>query len=325
MLIDTHCHLNFKSITDDVELVIKRAHEAGITRMIVPGTDEVSSIQAVALAKKYDGIYAAVGIHPHHVYELNRINKESSLKIAPQVNSPILGLTVNQPPLVVQSRDVDNPITASWLKHPLSVKFNSLSLLRDIDNMLANPKVVAVGEVGLDKHQYQSTKYEKYSIDKSFIEVQRILLFKQIELALKHKKSVILHNREAKREFLEVLDSVWDNALRGRVVFHCCEPDSELLDYAIKHHIYIGIDGDITYNKKKQDFIKTVPLEYLVLETDTPFLTPEPLRSNGVRINEPGNIKIIAEFIASLIGKTSQEVAKTTTENANKLFDLPKN
>src|SRR3990167_6531623 len=99
---------------------------------------------------------------------------------------------------------------------------------------------------------------------------------KQIQLALQYKKSLIFHNREAKKDFLEVVDSLWSAQLEGRAVFHCCEPDEELLSYALAHKIFIGVDGDVTYSKEKREFVKKIPLESLVFETDSPFLLPEP-------------------------------------------------
>ena len=183
--------------------------------------------------------------------------------------------------------------------------------------------MVAIGEVGIDRHIYQKTKYPDYKIEEEFVELQKIFLKEQIKLAIKHKKSLILHNREAKKDMLGLLESVWDKKLEGRTVFHCCEPDFELLEFAKKHKMFIGVDGDITYYKEKQEFIKTIPLEMLVFETDSPFLNPEPLRKKerGTN-NEPKNIKIIAEYIASLLHCSTDSLSKQATENARKLFNL---
>ena len=146
---------------------------------------------------------------------------------------------------------------------------------------------------------------------------------------------MILHNREAKKEILEALIKPADaKALAGKAVFHCCEPDFELLNFAIKYHIYIGVDGDVTFNQEKQEFIKKVPLDLLVLETDSPYLLPRPprkpacwrcgrselLRSKKAYPNKPENIKIIAKFIAQLCGQPVDLIKEKTTENAKKLF-----
>ena len=283
MLFDTHCHLNFDAFDKNVNDVIIRANKVGVNHILIPGTDVPTSKKAVQIAEKYEGIYAAVGIHPHHIYQF------------------LIGSgSLNQ-----------------------NEKKSFSSDLEKIKGMLRNPKVVAIGEVGIDRHIYQKTKYPDYKIGEEFVKLQNEVLKKQIDLVVKHDKSLILHNREAKADMFEVLNKNWDKKMEGRSVFHCCEPDNELLEFAKAHKMFIGVDGDITYYKAKQEFIKTVPLDILVLETDSPFLNPEPNRSKeGGTKNEPGNIPLIAEFVAKLKGITIEEVAKQTTENARKLFKI---
>lgn len=274
IVFDTHCHLNFKRFKDSIPEVIQRAKEAGVTNILIPGTDIETSQKAVEIASQYKGVYAAVGIHPHHAKEIGIKNSESGIK----------------------------------------------NLIDGIELFLSNPKVVAVGEVGIDKFQYPNTKYQSYTVDEQFIEAQKLLFIKQIKLALKYDKSLILHNREAKKDLLPLLTKYWDRKLEGRTVFHCCEPDRELLEFAQKHHIFIGVDGDVTYVKEKAEFIKTIPLEMLVTETDSPYLLPEPLKSQKMYPNEPKNVKHIVGFIAKLLNKSPEYIAKTTTQNSEKLF-----
>ena len=95
-----------------------------------------------------------------------------------------------------------------------------------------------------------------------------------------------------------------------------------MLDYAKSKRIFIGVDGDVTYNKEKEEFAKEIPLDLLVLETDSPFLTPEPVRSTNKFPNEPKNIQIIAEFIAKKKEIDLEELKKITFENSKKLFNL---
>ncbi|MEK7079220.1 MAG: TatD family hydrolase, partial [Patescibacteria group bacterium] len=187
----------------------------------------------------------------------------------------------------------------------------------------------AVGEVGLDKHYYQNTKYADYTISPEFINLQKELLVAQIKLAIQHKKSLILHNREAKKEFLEVMRKNWNEGLAYKTVFHCCEADKDLLSFAKEHHIFIGVDGDVTYDLQKQEFVKTIPLDLLVLETDSPYLLPEPLRSKKMFLpagrqvpNEPKNIPFIALCISEIKGVSINQLIDTTTENAKRLFHL---
>ena len=277
MFFDTHCHLNFQAFDNNLEGVIDRAKKAEVNQIVVPGTDIKTSKKAIEIAKKFPNIYAAVGIHPHHVYE------------------------------IIQKSKIKSQNDNSKVK----------DLIKQIEELLINKKVVAIGEVGIDRHIYQKTVYKVYKVEERFIKLQKEFLKEQIKLAIKYDKSLILHNREAKQDMLEVLNKIWDKKLENRTVFHCCEPDNELLQFAIDHKMFIGVDGDITYKKDKQEFIKIVPLEMLVLETDSPFLSPD-----QKSINEPKNIKVIAEFIARLLHCSTDSLSKQTTENAKKLFKI---
>ena len=283
MFFDTHCHLNFEAFENNVDDVIERARKVGVDQILIPGTDVPTSKKALQIAEKHEGIYAAVGIHPHHIYQF------------------LIGIRSSNE----------------------SEKNSFSSDLEQIKKLLKNSKVVAIGEVGIDRHIYQKTKYPDYKIGEEFVELQKEVLKEQIGLAVRYGKSLVLHNREAKKDMFEVLSKNWSNKLESRSVFHCCEPDPELLEFARGHKMFIGVDGDITYYKAKQEFIKVVPLEMLVLETDSPFLNPEPNRSKeGGTKNEPGNIPLIAKFIANLKNISVEKLSMQTTENAKKLFKL---
>ena len=196
------------------------------------------------------------------------------------------------------------------------------SHLKEIEKLIIHKKVVAVGETGIDKHVYLNTKYTDYEISEDFLILQKEFFREQIKLAVKYKKSLIIHNRDAVPELLEVLEANWDPFLEGRSVFHCCEPDQRILDFAIEKKVYIGIDGDITYDPDKQDFIKGAPLELLVLETDSPHFTPEPLKSEGIVLNEPKNLSLIADYIAILTKQPIGIVRKLSSKNSAVLFKL---
>lgn len=278
-MIDTHAHLQFKAFEGKVDEVIKSANKAGIEKIIVVGTNLETSKKAIELAEKYEGVFASVGIHPHHVFFYI-----SSLREA-----------------------CDEAIS-------------------DLESLIDNPKVVAIGETGLDRHIYQNTKYKNYQITEEFIEFQKFFFKGQIKLAIKHQKSLIIHNREAIPELLEILKENWDPFLENRAVFHCCEPDQKLLDFALTHHIFIGVDGDITYDKPKQEFIKKVPLELLVLETDSPYFVPEPFRHSreggNPKINEPKNLNLIAGFLTILTKQPIGNVRKMSSKNSSVLFKI---
>ena len=302
-MFDTHCHLNFSVFENNLSEVIGQAKKAGVNYFVVPGTDVKTSKKAVEIAEKYDGIYVAVGIHPHHVCQYRN---DSAAQFFHTRVSPRQG----RGPL-----ESEKIVTAS------SKQMSSLI------SLLSHPKVVAIGEVGIDKHEYKKTKYSNYQIGLEFIEYQKLFLKEQIRLAIKYNKSLIVHNRRATEEVLEILDEpTVAKALADKAVFHCCEPDEELLNFAKEHRIFIGVNGDVTYNRKKQEFVKKIPLELLVLETDSPYLLPEPLKSQKLFPNEPKNLPIIAEFIAKLINRPARRsidvggLIGVTTENAKRLF-----
>lgn len=308
-MFDTHCHLNFQRFAGRVDDVVRHAKEAGINFMVVPGTDEESSVKALAIAGEYEGVYAAVGIHPHHVFQINRTDQKIR----------------NQKPDKPENPDKsDLSDSSDFIRYPAS-DIPISSGLSGIEKLLKHQKVVAIGEVGIDRHIYRETKYADYRVEEAFIESQKKYLKAQIDLAIKYSKSLILHNREAKKDMLEVIGlPAVAEALAGKAVFHCCEPDEELLNFAKAHRIYIGVDGDVTYNREKQEFVKKIPLELLVLETDSPFLLPEPLRSQKLFPNEPKNLLLVAEFIAVLKNTSTKQLIEATTENAFRLFQLKK-
>lgn len=269
-MFDTHCHLNFDRFRDVLHDITVRAKKAGLIGITVPGTDIASSQKAIELSSAYDFLYAAVGIHPHHCFE-------------------------------IEKKEINN-------------------LIQKVEDLVKRDKVVAVGEIGLDTHLYNRTKYRHYRMSQPFFETQKELFTAQLKLATTYGKAVILHNRQATYEIIDILLSDPTYLMPHRLVFHCCQPQKILLDFAQKHHIFIGIDGDITYDKKKQEFIKHIPLDLLVLETDAPYLLPEPLRSEKKFPNEPAYLSLIRDFVADILNKDPQEIAQVTTKNAHRLF-----
>lgn len=192
--------------------------------------------------------------------------------------------------------------------------------LGEVKKLAVQKKVVAIGEIGLDKHIYKKTKYKDYKINQRFLELQKLVLKEQIKIALEFEKAVVFHNREAKDEFLKLLSEVWDHKLSRKAVFHCCEPEEELLEFAKEKKIFLGFDGDLTYNPKKQVFFKKIPLELIVFETDSPFLTPEPVRQRKPFPNEPKNLVYTIQFAQELTGRDCKELTTIGRTNGEKLF-----
>jgi TatD DNase family protein len=254
MLIDSHAHLDDERFDKDRDSIIKSLKESGIELVINPGADVSSSIKAVALSEKYDNIYAAVGVHPHDV------------------------------------KDMDE---------------NTIELLRSFSK---REKVVAIGEIGLD-----------YYYDNSPRDIQRKMFKEQLELAKEVGLPVIIHSRDAAGDTFDILKEAQDGTLRG--VLHCYSGSVEMaMDY-VDMGFYISLGGPVTFKKSRvpKEVAKAVPIERLLIETDSPYLTPEPYR--GKR-NEPIYVRYVAGVIAELRGMTFEELASKTAENAKRLFRI---
>lgn len=173
---------------------------------------------------------------------------------------------------------------------------------------LLSDKVVAIGEIGLDYHQY---KGEPAAGKK---QNQKILFEEQLRLALTHNLPVIMHCRDAFEDFFSVLDSL-PSMPHG--VIHCFSGGLQEVRFAKSRNLLIGIDGNVTYSKHLQAIVPQIPLTMLMLETDAPYLTPVPHR--GER-NEPKYIPLIATYIAGLTHEDPEKVEEQSTKNALRLF-----
>ncbi|MBU1070917.1 TatD family hydrolase [Patescibacteria group bacterium] len=184
-----------------------------------------------------------------------------------------------------------------------------IARLRDV--VESSRKVVGVGEIGLDFHYDKEKKTKNKQIE---------LFEKQLELAVELGLPVAIHAREAEEEMREVFEKLKERNLQGGV-FHCWGGNRDFLEYVLDKGFYVSFCGNITYknNEKLRDLLKLVPLERLLLETDSPYLSPEPLRGE---LNEPKNVKITAKFIASTLGLDVNTLINQTTKNSLCLFSL---
>ncbi|MDD4990546.1 MAG: TatD family hydrolase [Candidatus Pacebacteria bacterium] len=250
-LIDSHSHLDFEEFDQDCELVIRRAFDSGVKMIINIGAGLESSKKSIALAEKYENIYATVSLHPI---------------------------------------DVDKE------------EFNEVSFLE----LARHPKVVAIGETGLD--YYHSSDKDK----------QKLVFKKLVALGAQVKKPIIIHSREADEDILSMLKEM--ELPKSRGVIHCFGRGYEMAKKFLDLGFLISYTGNITYNSERQSSIKNVPLEKIMVETDCPFLAPAPFR--GQR-NEPSYVKFVAEKIAAIKSLNFEEVAEQTSRNCVKLFNLP--
>ncbi|MEH7300966.1 TatD family hydrolase [Neobacillus drentensis] len=254
MLFDTHVHLNADQYNEDLEEVIARAQEAGVTNMVVVGFDRPTITRAMELVEQYEFLYACVGWHPVDAIDMT---------------------------------DED----LLW-----------------IEELASHRKVVAIGEMGLDYHW-----------DKSPKDIQKEVFRKQIRLAKKVKLPIVIHNREATADIVDILKEEGAEEVGG--IMHCFSGSAEVAKECVKMNFYISLGGPVTFKnaKKPKEVAAEIPLDKLLIETDCPYLAPHPYR--GKR-NEPGYVKLVAEEIAEIKELTFEEVADATTRNAKKVFAI---
>jgi TatD DNase family protein len=294
MLIDTHCHLNFKDFKEDADEVIKRTLAAEM-QLISIGSQYSTSQRAVEYTNKYEeGVWAAVGIHPVHLF-----------------NS-------------ASSGDEDFPKKVSL------EKFNYDKYLE----LAKNKKVIAIGEVGLDYHHFNCGKEVNLSncqkeVNK-IIKLQKSVFKEFMKLANEVDKPVVIHgwNADKKdRELVEgavayedILEIIKNNPVKKKGVVHSFIGNYKMAKKFVELGFVIGLNGIITYSESYDRLIREVGLKNIVIETDAPYLTPAPLERYSR--NEPMNVKLVAQKIADVLGTDITEVEKVTTKNAKQLFKI---
>jgi TatD DNase family protein len=252
MLIDTHCHLTYPGLMEDVPAVLARAQAADVARCITIGTDIADHTKALALAQRHPAVFAALGIHPQHAAETEE-GYEAFLE----------------------------------------------------NRLRSSPKVLALGECGLDYFRDTSPKL-----------LQRGVFINQLEIARRVKLPVILHVRDAHADAFAMMRDFPEL----RFVVHCFTGTPAECDAWLGLGAYIGITGIVTYKNAAdvQDAAKRVPADKLLIETDAPYLSPEPVRK--IKTNEPAHVAHTAAFIAQLRGIGTEALAKQTTAAAMALF-----
>ena len=180
--------------------------------------------------------------------------------------------------------------------------------LKRVEQYLNHPKVVGIGEIGLDYHYTKENK-----------EKQKELFIKQINLANQYKKTIVIHTRDAILDTYNILETEKDPNIKCDL--HCYSGSLEMAKKFINLNATFGIGGVLTFKneKKLKEIVKELELKYFVLETDSPYLTPEPYRGHT---NEPKNIYYVAQKIAELKDKNIEEILEITTKNAIKQFDI---
>ena len=191
---------------------------------------------------------------------------------------------------------------------PNDIQDYSIENLNKIE-MLAknNKKVVAIGEIGLDYYWEKENK-----------ELQNELFSKQIDIANLLNLPIVIHSRDAVMDTLDMIKN--KNKVIKKGVFHCCQLNPELIKEAVKQGFYISFSGNVTFkNAKAKEAIELVPLDRMLIETDSPYLSPEPFRG---KTNTSLNVKLVAKKIAKVLDMEIENIAKITYENANRIFNI---
>ena len=284
MLIETHAHLDYPEFAADFDKVLRRATEAGVTRILTIGTSIESSRRAIELAEKYPNIFAVVGVHP----------------------------TSAEP---IANDDVTTPLR----------------------ELAKNPRVVAIGETGLDYHSLPSViaaKDKKVQVfanalqgeteeqidasieDGAYKSRQAVLFEQQLDLAVELGLNLVIHQRDAWRDTLEIMKP-YAGKMRG--VFHCFGGTREQAEEVLALGHLVSFTGIVTFKNgaSVREIAAQIPLDKFMVETDCPYLAPVPFR--GKR-SEPAHTRIVAESIAAARGLRLEEVAEVTTQTATEFF-----
>lgn len=251
MIFDTHAHYDDEQFDEDRDQLLSSMAEAGVSTIVEIGASMESSRNAIRLAEQYPFVYAAVGVHPDNVGELDEETFE------------------------------------------------------ELEAMCRHNKVVAVGEIGLDYHWDTEPR-----------EVQKKWFVRQLELAREMKLPVNIHSRDAAEDTLEIMKE-YGEGLGG--IIHCFSYSKEMAKEYVKMGFFIGVGGVVTFKngRKLKEIVTELPLEKIVLETDCPYLAPEPNR--GKR-NDSRNIHYVAEQVAELKNLDKETVVKQTENNAKLIY-----
>ncbi len=220
---------------------------------------------------------------------------------------PNIDSSSTKPMLKLSHQFPDNCFPMMGL-HPTSVKENYEEELKKVEDMLKKQKFFGIGETGIDLYW-----------DKTFIEEQKKAFSFQIELAKKHHLPIVIHSRNSFDEIYKILIEQNSDDLTG--VFHCFTGDYDQAQKIIRMGLKLGIGGVLTFKNSGLDkVVDQIDLEHLILETDSPYLTPTPFRGKK---NESSYIKYVTEKLVAIKGLSIEEVTEITTKNAINLFNLP--
>ena len=280
-LFDSHAHYNDEKFDENRDAIIKETLENDVSNFIVAGYNIESSKKAIEIANQYKEAYAIVGISP---------NDLENIQTKENIENNILKL---------------EDIVGANLVRNTDKEYRNTPDIKNKDTQ--KHKIVAIGEIGLDYYWNKENK-----------EIQKEMFIKQIELANKLELPIVIHTREAVNDTIQILKA---NPVVKNGIFHCCPLNRELVKEALKLDYYISLSGVITFKNAKNadEIIQMIPEDKLLIETDSPYLAPEPVR--GTR-NNCMNVKYVAKKIAEVKQKSIEEIAEITNQNAKRIFEI---
>lgn len=247
--------------------------------------------------------------HSHYNDEKFDIDREQIIKEVYEAGitrTVCVGYNVEKSKFALEIANSHDSIFATCGISPNDIEDFSLENLREIEKIGKNKKIVAIGEIGLDYYWNKENK-----------EKQKELFIKQIEIANRLDKPIVIHTRDAYIDTIEILKK---HQVNKKGIFHCCPLNQELIKEGLKLGFYISFSGNITFkNAKSEAILELVPMDKMLIETDSPYLTPEPFR--GKR-NNPSMVKLVAQRVSEVKKVPIETVTEITYKNANEIFNI---
>lgn len=322
-LIDTHCHLNFKAFKSDFFEVAQRSRDRGVKKIIIVGSDSKTSEDAIKVTSEINNACLERSASRRRVERVIASDSPAGEERGNLTQQGHPELACSE---FIESVEGSFAYAAAGI-HPIHTKnchselpperyiragvSESVSDFAKIEQLAEDPRVVAIGESGLDFYHDKERKTEDEQIE---------LFKKHIELAISLNKPLIVHNRLADDEVKVIIEQY--PALK-KAVFHCFSTDHNFAAWAIDGGFLISFTGNITYgNKKLKKVIEKTPIERIMVETDAPYMVPEPLRSQGVSRCEPYMCAEVIKKIASVKGISEQDLGEQIFKNSREFFGL---
>ena len=293
-LFDTHAHYNDEKFDEDRQEVIEFVYESGVTKVVNAGYSLESSKTALDIAGRYPWMYVICGISPNDIP-----NSKDAIDVQiEELKQIILKHKQSKGRIQLSQSRQDNKVVDTVDKDTGDTK----QTVNKIE------KIVAIGEIGLDYYWNKENK-----------ELQQYAFMEQIKLANELNLPIVIHTREAVDDTIAILKNQINVEKKG--IFHCCPLNRELVKQALSMGFYISFAGPITFKNAKNadEIIAMVPIDKMVIETDSPYLAPEPHR--GTR-NDSRNVYWVAEKVARVRKMKVEEIAEQTYQNAMKVFQI---